>query len=272
MNGVSHTQASDEMLQGEALRGPQPVRGVLTLAFRLVWEWWPHVVVLAVACGVVAATITGAIGVGDAMQAGLRRLAIGRLGQIDSAVLGDDFFRATLAREMVATDALPIDPRSGLHSIPPATLVPAIVLEVTVDVAKGGLSPQHSGRATLLACNELDSLGYAVESHAALTDQDQTVAMNAVLAESLGVRVGDAIVPDSASRGTGTVCPSSHASDGSAGRGIAFHSAADSASRRCGQRHLCRRVASRRASSTSIGCVMAGVRLASLDGRHWPVP
>ena len=194
MNGVSHTQASDEMLQGEALRGPQPVRGVLTLAFRLVWEWWPHVVVLAVACGVVAATITGAIGVGDAMQAGLRRLAIGRLGQIDSAVLGDDFFRATLAREMVATDALPIDPRSGLHSIPPATLVPAIVLEVTVDVAKGGLSPQHSGRATLLACNELDSLGYAVESHAALTDQDQTVAMNAVLAESLGVRVGDAIV------------------------------------------------------------------------------
>ncbi len=195
MNGVAHTQASDEMLQGEPLRGPQPVRGVLTLAFRLVWEWWPHVVVLAVACGVVAATITGAIGVGDAMQAGLRRLAIGRLGQIDSAVLGDDFFRATLAREMVAADALPIDPRSGLHSIPPATLVPAIVLEVTVDVAKGGLAPQQSGRATLLACNELDSLGYApLESHAAPTDQDQTVAMNAVLAESLGVRVGDAIV------------------------------------------------------------------------------
>ena len=195
MNGVSHTQASDEMLQGEPLRGPQPVRGVLTLAFRLVWEWWPHVVVLAVACGVVAATITGAIGVGDAMQAGLRRLAIGRLGQIDSAVLGDDFFRETLAREMVAADALPIDPRSGLHSIPPATLVPAIVLEVTIDVAKGGLAPQQSGRATLLACNELDSLGYApLESHAAPTDQDQTVAMNAVLAESLGVRVGDAIV------------------------------------------------------------------------------
>ena len=191
MTPASQAQASDQVL-----RGPQPVRGVLTLAVRLAWEWWPHVAVLAVACGVVTATITGAMGVGDAMQAGLRRLAIRRLAHIDSAVLGEDFFRAKLAREMVAADALPIDPRSGLHSIPPATLVPAIVLEVTLDVAKGGLAPQQSGRATLLACDELDSLGYApLESLAApAIDQDQTVAINAVLAESLGVRVGDAIV------------------------------------------------------------------------------
>ena len=79
-----------------------PVRSLAGLALGLAARWWPQLVALAAACLVVATTITGALGVGDVIQAGLHRLAIGRLGRIDAAVLSDGFFRRALADELAA--------------------------------------------------------------------------------------------------------------------------------------------------------------------------
>ena len=58
----------------------RPVRSLPGLASGLAVRWWPQLVALAAACAVVATTITGALGVGDVIQTGLRRLAVGRLG------------------------------------------------------------------------------------------------------------------------------------------------------------------------------------------------
>ena len=79
-----------------------PVTTVVGLALRLTRQWWPHLVALAASCGIVAATIAGSLGVGDALTEGLRRLAMARLGGVEAAVLSDRFFRAELADETAA--------------------------------------------------------------------------------------------------------------------------------------------------------------------------
>ncbi len=65
------------------------MRSLGGVALRLARQWWPHLVALAAACGIVAATIAGALGVGDSLTRGLRRLALARLGGIEAAVLSD---------------------------------------------------------------------------------------------------------------------------------------------------------------------------------------
>jgi hypothetical protein len=162
---------------------PAPARSLAAVAMRLTRQWWPEVAALAAACGVVAATIAGAVGVGDALSRGLRQLAIARLGGIDSAVLSDDFFRAALAGEMAASAAT-----GG------AAIVPAIVLEASIERATdgGGSDTRPAAvRTTLLACDDPARLGFA-GTIAAIDGGG--VAVNAVLAESLGTAVGDSVV------------------------------------------------------------------------------
>ncbi|MFQ5807785.1 MAG: hypothetical protein ACE5I3_15165, partial [Phycisphaerae bacterium] len=64
-------------------------------------HWRAH---LAVGLGVVtaAATLTGALLVGDAMRGSLREVAFGRLGRIDYALVAPRFFREALAEEIGA--------------------------------------------------------------------------------------------------------------------------------------------------------------------------
>jgi hypothetical protein len=131
-----------------------PVRSVVGLMGRLVGAWWPHLVALAAAGGIVATTIAGAVGVGDALVGSLRRLAVARLGDIDVAVLADDFFSAGLAPALEERlgDTRPADqaPR----------IVPAVVLEVTLERADSAAAAPPV-RATLLACDDLAALGFA---------------------------------------------------------------------------------------------------------------
>ena len=56
------------------------------LAWSLARQWFVQLAALTAACAVVAATIAGAIGVGDALQGGLRALALERLGGIVATV------------------------------------------------------------------------------------------------------------------------------------------------------------------------------------------
>jgi|GEM_PF-3963682 len=169
-----------------------PVSGVVGLAMRLMRQWWPHLLALAAACGIVAVTIAGALGVGDSLSSGLRRLALARLGGIQAAVLSEGLFRAQLAsetadriRSQTSTATAGAADRSG-----PA-IVPAIVMEVSLESATAGDRAGRTARATLLACDDLESLGFVPARKAPSLD---TVTINQVLAESLGARAGDSVV------------------------------------------------------------------------------
>jgi putative ABC transport system permease protein len=150
--------------------------GSLTrLAVLLARQWWQQLAALAAACAVVAATIAGAVCVGRAMEAGLRDLAVGRLGRIEAAVVGERFFTTDLADRLHAS----------LARGRPAAVVPAIVMPVTVTA--GG----STAGATLLACNDPAGLGFD-PSPPPLTASG--ILVNAPLAATLGLSPGDAVV------------------------------------------------------------------------------
>ncbi len=150
-------------------------QSLLGLAVILARAWWPQLAALAAACGVVATTIAGALCVGGSMEAGLRRLAVGRLGRIEAAVMGERFFTTDLT-ERVQTRAT----AGG-----PTPLVSALVLPVTVS-ASGSTT-----RATLLACNDPAGLGF--EPPPPPLAPARTL-VNQPLADSLGLTAGDALV------------------------------------------------------------------------------
>lgn len=147
------------------------------LAARLARHWWRQLTALAIACGVVAATISGGLGVGAAVEEGLLRLALERLGGIEAAVLGEDFFRRDLAAELAAVAA--------------ARLVPALVVEAAVEAPADGKAGARGGRAVVLGCDDPAALGFAGPSPALAGDQ---VAVNAPLAAALGVEAGSPLV------------------------------------------------------------------------------
>ncbi|MFM7107385.1 MAG: FtsX-like permease family protein [Planctomycetaceae bacterium] len=148
------------------------------LATALVRAWRPQLLALAAAAGVVAATITGALGVGSALRRGLRDVALERLGGIEAAVVTDDFFRADLAAELAAD----LDGEAG-------PLVPAIVVEATVETASG-TSARGSARATLLACDDPAALGFA----GVAAPDHLRVHVNAPLFAALGTGSGAEVV------------------------------------------------------------------------------
>jgi putative ABC transport system permease protein len=159
----------------------RPVRSLAALGLALARRWWPQVAALAAACGIVTAAIVGALGVGDALDRGLGQVAVARLGRIDAAVLGDDFFRGELAVEIAAQAA-----RAGDAGV---AVVPAIVMEVTVAGTRGGRPA--SARATLLACDDPAALGFSPAPPPLAAD---TVFLNDRLAGSIGATAGDAVV------------------------------------------------------------------------------
>ncbi|MFM8703292.1 MAG: hypothetical protein ACKOHG_05395, partial [Planctomycetia bacterium] len=184
MNGVGRPDRADAVA----------VRTLAGLAIRLVRQWWPHLLALAAACGGVAATIAGGIGVGDALTRSLRRLALARLGGIRAAVVADGLFRAR--RGVEPTGGLRSQAAAGGGGEPAIVpdLVPALVLEVTLERAAGGAragTASRASRATLLACDEPDRLGFSPSTKPLAAD---AVAINHVLAHALGARVGDPVV------------------------------------------------------------------------------
>ena len=167
---------SDAIDPAEGRRHPDQrdaMRSLPALVWRLLRAWSGQLLALLAACGVVAATIAGALGVGDSLQNGLRGLALDRLGGITSTVLSDDFFRADMVRGAAAG------------------LVPAIVLEVTIEAAASREADPRLSRATLLACDQAGELGFEPGPPTVGPDE---VAINDVLANNLGVAPGDMVV------------------------------------------------------------------------------
>jgi len=168
-----------------------PVRSIWGLTSRLLRHWWPHLVALAAACGIVATTIAGSLGVGDSLQRGLRRLALARLGGIQAAVLSDGFFRAGLAGETAARLKSPANTVGEVADRLVPAVVPAVVLEVSLQIAAAGDRAGTTAQATLLACDAVPSLGFPMATETPLAD---TVALNRPLATALGARPGDPVV------------------------------------------------------------------------------
>jgi hypothetical protein len=163
--------------QGRRLRAVGVVGSIPALAWALARQWFFQLAALTAACAVVAATIAGALGVGDALQGGLRSLALDRLGGIVATLVADDFVRADLAREVAGEGG--------------AEVVPAIVLEVAFDAPASTGRDARSARATLLACDQAATLGFDPAPPAVGRDE---VAINEVLARNLGVSIGETIV------------------------------------------------------------------------------
>ena len=154
---------------------------------------------VAAACGIVAATIAGALGVGDSLTRSLRRLAQARLGGIQAAVLADGLFRAELADETMARlRSQPASPGSESAAAVVPAVVPAIVMEVSLERAASGERGAATARATLVACDDPGQLGFSGTVAPLAAD---TVAINRVLAEALDARVGDAVVLRTTKRG-----------------------------------------------------------------------
>ena len=143
-----------------------------TIILRSVQHYWrTHLgVILGAALG--ALVLTGALLVGDSVKATLRRQAELRVGKADVAMTGGDrFFRAALA-DAAGAEAAPV-----------------LMLRATVARADGGA---RVNVAQLLGVDtrfwKLSPAGTAVEL------PDDGVALNARLAQQLGVGPGDTVI------------------------------------------------------------------------------
>ncbi|MFN9367241.1 MAG: FtsX-like permease family protein [Planctomycetia bacterium] len=169
------TGSASGSLAPTARRDRQPVTSLVGLIAALSGAWWPRLGAVAAAAAVVAAAIAGSLGVGDAMQRGLRALAVARLGAIDAAIVADEPFGPGMAESLRA---------AGLGG-----LVPALVLDVAVEHESGGR--RRSARATLLACDDPAGLGF-VPPPPPLAEAG--VFVNAPLARAVGADGGDSVI------------------------------------------------------------------------------
>jgi len=131
--------------------------------------WRTHLSVLA-GVAVTGAILTGALVVGDSVRFTLKQLALARLGRVTQALtLPEHFFREKLADDLAAE----------IHS----PVAPALLLRGSVAL------PDGRARA-----NDVQVLGVDERFWQLGGTHNKGAAVNARLAEQLGVRVGDMIV------------------------------------------------------------------------------
>ncbi len=131
--------------------------------------WRTHLGVLA-GVAVTGAILTGALTVGDSIRFTLKQLALARLGQVEQALtLPEHFCRAKLADDLAAE----------LHT----TVAPVLMLR--------GSATLPDGRAR---ANDVQVLGVDDRFWKLGGARNQNIAVNARLAEQLGVRIGDTII------------------------------------------------------------------------------
>lgn len=137
---------------------------------------------LAVALGVVAGTavLTGALLVGDSVRGSLRRLTLERLGNIDEALVVDQFFRTDLANELAATPAF------SEHF---EAVLPVVLMRGTV---KHTESASRANSVTVLgADNRLSQAGRGGPTKVPGPD---AIVLNVPLADELRAAVGDEVI------------------------------------------------------------------------------
>lgn len=143
------------------------------LARNLRYHWRGNLaVLLGVALG--TAVLTGALLVGDSLRGSLRALTLDRLGWIDEAMFPGRLFRAELASELPAAH----------HSA-------VLLLPASASHARSGEAAQRVGGISVLG---VDAEFWRTSDDSAFWQSDASeVAINAALADLLGVQEGDTI-------------------------------------------------------------------------------
>lgn len=151
-----------------------PVRSLRGLALALALAWWRELAALAAAATVLAITIGGGLGVGDAIDRGLRQVAAARLGRIEAAVMADRMVRRAFADDVAG---------AGSDSV---RTVPGCVLPATLATRAGG-----AVSVTLLAIDDPAALGFDPVPPPLAPG---AVFINERLAAEAGLSVGDVAV------------------------------------------------------------------------------
>lgn len=136
---------------------------------------------LAVLLGVAAATavFTGALVVGDSVRGSLRELALDRLGQIDSLLIVDRFFRSELREDVEA--------KSGRRVVGAITL-PAATVE------RPGDEPQRAANVLVLGIEDSYWELSAPDVRPAQPLERGQIVINEELARELGAKAGDELI------------------------------------------------------------------------------
>jgi ABC-type antimicrobial peptide transport system permease subunit len=135
----------------------------------------------AVALGVAAATavLTGALLVGDSVRGSLRHLALDRLGDIESVLLTDHFFRPELA-----------DETANRVSDCYRDVFPAILLQGTID--RPGDNTRRASDVTVVGADE--RFWQQGDMQPSRLPKNNEVVLNETLAAELQANVGDRVI------------------------------------------------------------------------------
>ncbi|MGB0654940.1 MAG: FtsX-like permease family protein [Pirellulales bacterium] len=164
----------------------QPIRSVSGLGICCIWQWFPQLLALAGTASVIAIVISGSLGVGDSIQHGLLRMANQRLGGIAVAIIGEEPFERQFSERLNASFQQRVD---GEFSKCRPELIPAIVVEMTVERPAGRGQSRSSAIATLLGCDKPSALRFDVAA-----SEQKGVQLSQRLVDLLELKVGDPVV------------------------------------------------------------------------------
>jgi hypothetical protein len=151
----------------------------------LIHHWRVNLAVM-LAAAVATAVLAGALLVGDSVRGSLRELTLDRLGRIDSALVGQRFFREGLADDLAARPEF----QEAFEAIAPAILIRGS--------ATGTDSGTRASRVTILGIDERFASFYdtpdGIELKRAEGQIFASVIVNSSLQRELGVDVGDGVL------------------------------------------------------------------------------
>ena len=147
--------------------------------------WRPHAAV-AMATAITTAVLVGSLFVGDSMRGSLRGLVTERLGDIESVLVGDRFFRAGLLDELRGVAG------AAAMDAEPVALAPAILLRGAATVPESG---SRASSVDIIGVDESFFDFYDESSPPGFDRADgqlfASVILNQSLAGELGAEVGD---------------------------------------------------------------------------------
>jgi putative ABC transport system permease protein len=151
------------------------------LVLRGLQYYWPIHLAAVLGVAVAVSVLGGALVVGESVQASLRRLALARLGQTDTVVLGASFFREALAADLSA--------QPGWTTAWTAA-VPLVVLEGTIEGETGG---RRATRARVYGVDDRFWRFHGLDRHVA-TLRGREALLSAAMATDLAASAGTGVV------------------------------------------------------------------------------
>ncbi len=150
--------------------------------------FWRSNLAVVLASAITTAVLTGALLVGDSVRGSLRELTLDRLGGIDDALLGEQFFRATLAEDL--------HPGQGSGPEGLRAVAPAILMQGSVRHADSGA---RANQVNIQGIDERFAELFPAQAAELVFGRAEgqslpSIVINRALAEELGAAVGDTLV------------------------------------------------------------------------------